>query len=241
MRKRTHSGRARCPGSLGTSGTRTSERRQGDGVPLPVGRRNSIDAHVPGWRVGGALGQSRAACSSPLYVAVRRLLELVVLGRRSETDKDLEIVVLRHELAVFRRQVKRPVFRVSDRAFLAAAGRALSRKRWGVFLVGPETLLQCHRRFVARKWSDRTRPADGTEEIAAGSACPNGTPMLASITSQAAPRADPRRVRESPQTPAVRTPGVQAVRRAFRDLEHTLSGRPRPRAPEGSSAFRRSG
>jgi putative transposase len=90
---------------------------------------------------------------SLLYVALRRLLELVVLGRRSEADKDLEIVVLRHELAVLRRQVKRPMYRASDRAFLAAPSRALSRKRWGVFLVRPETLLEWHRRFVARKWS----------------------------------------------------------------------------------------
>ncbi len=89
------------------------------------------------------------------YVAVRRLLQLLALARRSEGDKDLEIVVLRHELAVLRRQVKRPVFRSSDRAFLAAAGGALSRTRWGAFLVRPDTLLRWHRSLVARKW---TRP-----------------------------------------------------------------------------------
>ncbi len=65
-----------------------------------------------------------------LYVAVRRLLELLVLGRRSEADKNLEIVVLRHELAALRRQVKLPQFRPSDRVFLAVAARVLSRKRW---------------------------------------------------------------------------------------------------------------
>lgn len=88
-----------------------------------------------------------------LYVAVRRLLQLLVLGRRSEGHKDLEIVVLRHELAVLRRQVKRPHFRASDRAFLAAAARALSPERWGAFLVRPETLFRWHRRLVARKWT----------------------------------------------------------------------------------------
>jgi len=54
------------------------------------------------------------------YAAVRRLLQLLVLGRQSETQKDLEIVVLRHKLTVLRRQMKRPVFRASDPAFLTA-------------------------------------------------------------------------------------------------------------------------
>ena len=54
-----------------------------------------------------------------LYVVLRRLLELLALRRRGEADKDIEIVVLRHQLTVLRRQVKRPVFRPADRAFLA--------------------------------------------------------------------------------------------------------------------------
>src|SRR6266508_1970968 len=87
-----------------------------------------------------------------VYAAVRGLAELLVLRGRSEGEKDLEIVVLRHEVAVLRRQLKRPVFRVSDRAFLAAASRALSRERWSAFVVRPETLLRWHRRLVARKW-----------------------------------------------------------------------------------------
>jgi len=93
-----------------------------------------------------------------LYVAIRRLLELVVLGRRSDADKDLEIVVLRHEVAVLRRQVKRPVFRASDRAFLAAASRTLSRDRWNAFVIRPDTLLRWHRRLMARKWTKPHRP-----------------------------------------------------------------------------------
>ena len=56
-----------------------------------------------------------------------------MLGRRSEADKDLEVMVPRHELAVLRRQVKRPVFRASDRAFLTAAAQALRRECWGMF------------------------------------------------------------------------------------------------------------
>ncbi len=61
-----------------------------------------------------------------LYVVVRRLFELVVLHRKDEADKDIEIVVLRHQLAVLKRQVKRPALRPADRAFLAAAIGVLS-------------------------------------------------------------------------------------------------------------------
>src|SRR5439155_14699613 len=89
------------------------------------------------------------------YVAVQRLLELLALGRKGEAERDIEIVVLRHQLAVLRRQVKQPVFRPADRAFLAAASRVLSPERWHAFLVRPETLLRWHRQLVARK---RTRP-----------------------------------------------------------------------------------
>src|SRR2546427_7268400 len=80
-----------------------------------------------------------------LYVMLRRLLQLLALSQRSEADKDIEIVVLRHQLTVLRRQVKRPVFRPADRAFLAAASRLLTGKRWHAFLVRPETLLRWHR------------------------------------------------------------------------------------------------
>ena len=62
--------------------------------------------------------------------------------------KDLEIVVLRGELNVLRRQIKRPRFRPSDRAFLAAAARRLPRARWGAFLVTPKMLPRWHRELV---------------------------------------------------------------------------------------------
>ena len=94
-----------------------------------------------------------------LYVLVRRLFELLALRRKGETDKDIEIVVLRHQLPVLRRQVKRPVFRPADRALLAAASRVLSRTRSRSFLVRPETLLGWHRGLVARTWTKAPSPA----------------------------------------------------------------------------------
>jgi transposase InsO family protein len=70
-------------------------------------------------------------------------------------EANLEIVVLRHQLAILRRQAKRPVYRRTDRAFLAAASRLLPKERWRSFMVRPETLLRWHRKLVTRKW---TRP-----------------------------------------------------------------------------------
>ena len=87
------------------------------------------------------------------YVALQRVRHLVCLRFRSTAFKDLEIVVLRHELSVLRRQVPRPAFRPADRLFLAAASRMLPRGSWSSFLVRPATLLRWHRRLVANHWT----------------------------------------------------------------------------------------
>jgi transposase InsO family protein len=88
-----------------------------------------------------------------LYVVVRRLLEFVVLLGRGDRAKELEILVLRHELSILRRQVGRPRFEAQDRILLAAVSRMLPRRSWTVFSVRPETLLAWHRRLVARRWT----------------------------------------------------------------------------------------
>jgi putative transposase len=90
---------------------------------------------------------------SALYIVVGRLLELFVLFARSDRAKELEILVLRHELSILRRQVGRPRFEPHDRLLLAALSRLLPRHSWNAFLVRPETLLHWHRRLVARRWT----------------------------------------------------------------------------------------
>jgi DNA-binding GntR family transcriptional regulator len=103
-------------------------------------------------------GRSRGVVLSFLYWSLRRLLELVVLRFRSERAKELEILVLRHQLRVLERQVARPELSPADRALLAAFSRVLPRRAWGSFLVSPATLLRWHRELVARRWTYPHRP-----------------------------------------------------------------------------------
>src|SRR6266536_4041115 len=92
-----------------------------------------------------------------LYLLARWLVGRLLGRLRSEHAKDVEIAVLRHQLEVLRRQVKRPELRPADRAFLAVLSRALPRRRWSIFLVTPGTILRWHRRLVARKWTQPCR------------------------------------------------------------------------------------
>src|SRR5438034_5063045 len=87
------------------------------------------------------------------YWVVRRLFELLILFARSERAKELEILLLRHELQVLRRQVGRPRLRSADRVLLAALGQLLPRKRRRSFLVEPATLLRWYRDLVRRRWT----------------------------------------------------------------------------------------
>jgi putative transposase len=87
------------------------------------------------------------------YLAFRCLFGVASLCLRSDGFKDVEIVVLRHELSVLRRQTGRPQLTMADRVFLAAASRLLPRSSWRSFLVTPTTLLRWHQRLVARRWT----------------------------------------------------------------------------------------
>jgi putative transposase len=89
---------------------------------------------------------------SLLYLLFRRALAVAALRVRSREFKELEIVVLRHELAVLRRQIARPRLNQRDRVFLAAAGQLVGRGSRS-FFVRPDTLLGWHRQLVRRRWT----------------------------------------------------------------------------------------
>ena len=77
-------------------------------------------------------------------------------------SKDAELLVLRHQNAVLRRQVSRVRYHRSDRLWLAALSQLIPRRRWGeVFMVTPATLLAWHRPLVTRKWDYASRRGPG--------------------------------------------------------------------------------
>jgi putative transposase len=92
-----------------------------------------------------------------LYLAVRGLLGALVRSRRGLDVKDIELLVLRHELAILRRQVARPKLGMADRALLAAAAVHLPRPQRTLLLVTPRTLLRWHYALVRRKWRQQAR------------------------------------------------------------------------------------
>lgn len=89
-----------------------------------------------------------------VHLLVRRFSRLVA-GGSAVAALEVENAVLRHQLGVLRRTVKRPELRRRDRVFLAAASGLLPRERWSVFLVSPQTLLRWQRKLVRRKWTYR--------------------------------------------------------------------------------------
>jgi putative transposase len=93
-----------------------------------------------------------------VYLAVRRLFDLSILSCRSERSKEVELLALRHEVEVLRRQVGRCAYEPADRALLAVLSRLLPRSSWGTFGVTPTTLLSWHRRLVTRRWTYPHRP-----------------------------------------------------------------------------------
>jgi putative transposase len=91
--------------------------------------------------------------ASLVYLLLRQVLQMLTQLARDDGGKDVEILVLRHQVAVLRRQVHRPNLQPEDRVVLAALSRLLPRARWPVFFVTPATLLRWHRQLIARHWT----------------------------------------------------------------------------------------
>jgi putative transposase len=101
-----------------------------------------------------------------IYLLFCQVLRWLVLLARSSAEKNAELLVLRHEVAVLRRQVARPRVDRADRAVLAGLARLLPRPVWRGLLVQPATLLRWHRNLVRRRWTyphQRGRPSVAAE------------------------------------------------------------------------------
>jgi transposase len=119
------------------------------GTETRFARRLAVPYHPP------------AMLYAPFYAIIRRGLRLNVIS----SDTEAEVHVLRHELAVLRRQIKRPQLRRRDKLFLTAMSRMLPRERWAAFIVTPATLVRWHRELVRRKWTYRRRSSQGRPPI----------------------------------------------------------------------------
>jgi hypothetical protein len=86
-------------------------------------------------------------------LVIRVLARLLIIGGQDDGAKDLEILVLRHELRVLQRTSGPPKLRFIDRVLLAAASRSIPRDRWSCFMVTPATLVRWHRELVRKKWT----------------------------------------------------------------------------------------
>src|SRR6266545_8347029 len=96
-----------------------------------------------------------------VHLVLCRLFGFARGSQSQSQSKDIEILVLRHQLKVLRRQAAQPRLRRLGHVVLAAASRALPRPAWASFMVSPETLLRWHRELVRRKWTYRRERVRG--------------------------------------------------------------------------------
>ena len=102
-----------------------------------------------------------------IYQVFTKLLSWMVLYTRSNTANEIEILVLRHQLAVLQRRTPRPRINWTDRAVIAALARLLPARRRCGFLITPTTILRWHQQLVRRRWTTPGTPP-GRPAIPAG-------------------------------------------------------------------------
>jgi hypothetical protein len=120
--------------------------------------------------------------ASLAYQLLRQVLQMLTQLARDGGAKDVELLVLRHEVAVLRRQVHRPKLKPADRVVLGALSRLLPRSRWPIFFVTPATLLRWHRQLIAPELDLSARhnrtAADRPADLRPGAATRQREPKL---------------------------------------------------------------
>jgi hypothetical protein len=121
---------------------------------------------TPSSRRMGAAGYARRMLLSLVYAVVCALLDLLLARTPAGRAQVVELLAVRHEVRVLRRQAKRTRWWAADRLLLAALSRCAPRTEWWRFPVRPETLLRWHRELVRRKWcrAREVRPAQAARE-----------------------------------------------------------------------------
>jgi putative transposase len=122
-----------------------------------------------------------------LYLLMVRLFGWLMLLTRGDASKKVEILVLRHEVAVLRRQIARPRPNWADRALLAALARLLPKRLRLHRIVTPGTLLTWHRRLVTKRWTNPVRRPPIPEEMVVRLAGEN--PSSPALSMRCSPRA----------------------------------------------------
>src|SRR3954454_23952613 len=96
--------------------------------------------------------------ASLVYLLLRQVRQMLTQLARDDGAKDVELLILRHQVAVLRRQVHRPKLEPADRIVLATLSRLLARSRWPIFFVTPATLLHWHPQLIG--WGYPQPPSD---------------------------------------------------------------------------------
>ena len=155
-----------------------------------------------------------------LYLIFRQVLGLVLLMGRTSSTKDVELLVLRHEVAILRRTNPRPRLDWADRAVFAALVRRLPRALRCHRLVTPDTILRWHRRLVRRRWTYPNR---------------TGRPPIDDVLAALVVRM----ARENPRWGYLRTPGRAAQTRPPRRRLDDPADPEAPPHPTGAVAAHR--
>jgi putative transposase len=103
------------------------------------------------------------------YRLVRLVIDLLLRGGRDRSKREVEILVLRHQLAVLQRHIARSRSHPTT-ALSSPHSRVLGRDRCAIFMVKPDTLLRWHRRLVGNHWTSRHRPCRPSTTVETGRA-----------------------------------------------------------------------